>query len=119
MELLKALPIYEAANVTGAPEPVFKDLHELKLAAPERMPAAALEDSFAAAREPGQRAALACLGVEMLSHSTVIRCAHVPSCSISYAGHCHAFCTLPSLHVTHPWFMLQHGDSKAGVAQEQ
>lgn len=73
--LLKALPIFEAANAVEAQEPAFKDLHELTLAAPERMPAAAMEDTFIAASMPGQRAALSCLGVEMLSHSTVIRCA--------------------------------------------
>ena len=73
MELLKALPIFEAANAAGAAEPAFSNLHRLTLAAPTRMPAAALEDSFIAASSPGQRAALACLGVEMLNHSTVIR----------------------------------------------
>ena len=79
MELLKALPLFEAANAAGAAEPAFKDLHQLKLAAPELMPAAALEDSFVLANAPGQRAALACLGVEMLSHSAVIRCARMSS----------------------------------------
>ena len=34
MELLKALPIFEAANAAGAAEPAFKDLRELTLAAP-------------------------------------------------------------------------------------
>ncbi len=75
MQLLKALPIFEAANAAGAAELAFRNLQELMLAAPERMPAAALEDSFVEAKAPGQRAALTCLGVEMLSHSTVIRCA--------------------------------------------
>ena len=109
--LLKALPVYEAANAAGAPEPVFKDLHELKLAAPERMPAAALEDSFVSGREPGQRAALACLGVEMLSHSMVIRCARAhPRISIFYLGLYHASCLLDSLSHFHP-------AADAGVAQ--
>ena len=83
--LLKALPIFEAANAADAQKPAFSDLHELTLAAPERMPAAALEDTFIAASIPGQRAALSCLGVEMLSHSTVIRYAAHPPCPSSAA----------------------------------
>lgn len=71
--VLKGLPIFEAANAAGAAEPAFRDLHQCSLAAPQGMPAAALEDAFVTVSSAPERAALACLGVAMLSHSTVIR----------------------------------------------
>ena len=37
-----------AANATGAAKPVFRDLHQCSLAAPDGMPTAALADSFVA-----------------------------------------------------------------------
>lgn len=38
--VLKALPIFEAANAAGAAEPIFTDLHQCTMAAPEGMPTA-------------------------------------------------------------------------------
>jgi len=38
--VLEALPIFEAANAAGAAEPVFTDLHQCTMAAPEGMPTA-------------------------------------------------------------------------------
>jgi len=38
--VLEALPIFEAANAAGAAEPVFTDLHQRTMAAPEGMPTA-------------------------------------------------------------------------------
>ena len=71
--LLKNMPLFEAANAIGAAEPIFRDLHQCSLAAPDGMPTAALADSFVAVSSASQRSALACLGVEMLSHSIVVR----------------------------------------------
>ena len=71
--VLKALPIFEAANAAGAAEPVFADLHQCMLAAPQGMPTAALEDSFVAVLSPAQREALALLGVGTPNHSTILR----------------------------------------------
>ncbi len=71
--LLQNMPLFEAANATGAAEPVFRDLHQCSLAAPDGMPTAALADSFVAVPLASQRSAMACLGVEMLSHSIVVR----------------------------------------------
>ena len=71
--LLKNMPLFEAANATGAAKPVFRDLHQCSLAAPDGMPTAALADCFVAVSLASQRSALACLGVEMLSHSIVVR----------------------------------------------
>ena len=78
--VLKALPIFEAANAVGAAEPVFADLHQCMLAAPLGMPTAALEDTFAAVSSPAQREALARLGVGTPNHSTVLRCEKLMCC---------------------------------------
>ena len=71
--LLKTMPLFEAANAIGAAKPIFRDLHQCSLAAPDGMPTAALADSFVAVTSASQRNALACLGVDMLSHSIVVR----------------------------------------------
>ena len=71
--VLKNMPLFMAANAVGAAKPVFRDLHQCSLAAPDGMPTAALADSFVAVSSASQRSALACLGVEMLSHSIVVR----------------------------------------------
>ena len=71
--LLKILPLFEAANATDTAKPVFRDLHQCNMAAPDGMPTAALPDIFVSVSSASQRSTLAGLGVEMLSHSLVVR----------------------------------------------